>query len=56
MLAKAEHGWNHSKAFTLQDFHEPIRITARNAQHVQDNCVACHAEHGVGAGARQHDG
>jgi len=44
MLAKAEHGWNHSKAFTLQDFHEPIRISARSAQHVQDNCVACHAE------------
>ncbi len=52
--AKAEHGWNHSKAFTLQDFHEPIQIGARSARLVQDNCLACHGEHGVGAGARQH--
>ena len=28
-LAKAENGWHHSKAFTLQDFHEPIRITKK---------------------------
>src|SRR5690349_14990155 len=24
-MAKAEHGWRHSKAFTLGGFHEPIR-------------------------------
>ena len=40
--AKTVNGWNHSKAFTLQDFHEPIRIGARNAQILQDNCVRCH--------------
>jgi cytochrome c nitrite reductase small subunit len=44
MLAKAEHGWNHSRAFTMQDFHEPIQISARSARHVQENCVACHAD------------
>ena len=42
--AKSVNGWNHSKAFTLQDFPEPIRITPRNAQILQDNCVRCHAD------------
>lgn len=41
-LAKAENGWNHSKAFTLQDFHEPIVITAKNARILQQNCLRCH--------------
>ncbi len=43
-LAKAEHGWNHSKGFTLQDFAEPIRISERSAAQVQGNCVRCHAD------------
>jgi cytochrome c nitrite reductase small subunit len=42
-LAKAEHGFWHSKGFTLQDFPEPIRIKARSAAHVQENCIKCHA-------------
>jgi len=42
-IAKAENGFNHSKAFTLQNFHEPITITPKNSQILQDNCVACHA-------------
>jgi len=42
-LAKAEHGYNHSKAFTLQDFHEPIMITARSSRVLQENCLNCHA-------------
>ncbi|MCC6229082.1 MAG: cytochrome c nitrite reductase small subunit [Phycisphaerales bacterium] len=41
---KAEHGWRHSKGFTLQDFHEPIRITTESLVVVQDNCVRCHGE------------
>ncbi len=41
-LAKAEHGWRHSKAFTLQNFHEPIRITDTDLKIVQANCVRCH--------------
>jgi cytochrome c nitrite reductase small subunit len=41
-LAKAEHGFWHSKGFTLQDFHEPIRMKARSAAHVQENCIGCH--------------
>ncbi len=43
-LAKARNGWNHSKAFTLQDFPEPIVITPRNADILQDNCLRCHAD------------
>jgi len=39
---KAEHGYRHSKGFTLQDFHEPIRITKGSRDVVIDNCVRCH--------------
>lgn len=42
-IAKARNGWNHSKAFTLQDFSEPIRITHTNLVNLQKNCVECHA-------------
>jgi cytochrome c nitrite reductase small subunit len=41
-LTKAEHGWRHSKAFTLNDFHEPIRITPSSLEVVLNNCVRCH--------------
>jgi cytochrome c nitrite reductase small subunit len=40
--AKIRNGWNHSKAFTLQDFPEPIVITPVNADILQANCVECH--------------
>jgi cytochrome c nitrite reductase small subunit len=43
-LAKAENGFWHSKGFTLQDFHEPIRIKPRNARILQQNCLECHAD------------
>ena len=43
-LAKARNGWNHSKAFTLQDFPEPIRITPANAEILQASCLECHGE------------
>ena len=42
--AKAEHGFWHSKGFTLQDFHEPIMIHSRSARHLEANCIACHRE------------
>jgi len=42
LLAKARNGYNHSKAFTLQDFHEPILIGPKNAEILQENCVRCH--------------
>lgn len=42
-LTKAEHGFRHSKGFTFQDFHEPIRIAGSSLQVVEDNCVRCHS-------------
>ena len=49
-LAKALNGWNHSRAFTLEDFPEPIRITPRNGAILQESCVRCHdaVTHGLG--------
>ncbi len=41
-LTKAEHGWNHSKGFTLQNFPEPIQISHKTAHVLQANCVRCH--------------
>lgn len=43
-LSKAENGWNHSRAFTLQDFPEPIVITPKNAEILHANCLRCHAD------------
>jgi cytochrome c nitrite reductase small subunit len=41
---KAENGYHHSRAFTLQDFHEPIRIKPGNSKVLRDNCIACHRD------------
>lgn len=41
---KARNGWNHSLAFTLGGFHEPIRITARNREITEAACRHCHAD------------
>ncbi len=41
-ISKAENGYNHSRAFTLQDFHEPIMITDKNSIILQNNCIECH--------------
>ncbi len=41
---KALHGWRHSKAFTLQNFHEPIQISPADLRIVEANCVRCHGE------------
>ena len=43
-IAKADEGWRHSKAFTLQNFHEPIQITPHDRLIVQANCVRCHGD------------
>jgi cytochrome c nitrite reductase small subunit len=42
-VAKARNGYHHSKAFTLQDFPEPIQITEYNAATLQQSCLRCHA-------------
>jgi len=52
-MAKAEHGFRHSMAFTLQNFKEPIAITPHDRQLVRVNCVRCHESfvHSVTGGA-----
>jgi cytochrome c nitrite reductase small subunit len=57
LIAKSENGWHHSKAFTLQDFHQPIMITPRNAQILQESCVRCHENmvHDIVAGKTERD-
>ena len=41
--AKVANGYNHSAAFTLQNFHEPIRIHSKNKKLLLDSCMRCHA-------------
>ncbi|MFW5771803.1 MAG: cytochrome c nitrite reductase small subunit [Phototrophicaceae bacterium] len=41
-ITKAINGWNHSVAFTLDNFHEPIRIKDFNARIVENSCIHCH--------------
>jgi len=42
--AKADHGFRHSVAFTLQNFKEPIEITPHDRAIVQANCLRCHGD------------
>ncbi len=39
---KMENGYHHSRAFTLQDFREPIQIRSKNKRVLLDNCLRCH--------------
>jgi cytochrome c nitrite reductase small subunit len=43
-LTKMTNGYHHSRAFTLQDFHEPIQIRPSNLEVLNRNCVKCHEE------------
>jgi len=43
-IAKADNGFFHSLAFTLDNFPEPIRIKPRNRRITQENCIACHED------------
>ena len=43
-FVKASNGYHHSKAFTVQDFQEPIRIKPGNAAVLEANCIRCHGE------------
>jgi cytochrome c nitrite reductase small subunit len=56
-IAKADNGYRHSKAFTFQDFHEPIQMTQRNRDILQENCIRCHGAfvHELVSGARSPD-
>jgi len=43
-ISKARNGWNHSVAFTLQNFDEPIQIKPFNAVILEENCRTCHED------------
>lgn len=42
-IVKGINGFNHSVAFTFDNFHEPIQIRAMNEQVAVESCVGCHA-------------
>ncbi len=56
-VTKAQHGFRHSVAFTLQNFKEPIEITPADRDIVRVNCVRCHEPlvHAVAADARRRE-
>jgi cytochrome c nitrite reductase small subunit len=41
---KALNGYQHSRAFTSGEFHEPIQIKARNLEVTERACRGCHAD------------
>jgi cytochrome c nitrite reductase small subunit len=41
---KGTNGFNHSKAFTLDDYPSNFHITEVNREIAADNCLRCHAE------------
>ena len=43
-VVKADNGFFHSLAFTLGNFHEPIRIKPRNRRVTQEACLHCHGD------------
>lgn len=43
-LVKAENGLWHSKGFTLQDYHEPIRLRDISLKILNHNCRDCHRD------------
>jgi cytochrome c nitrite reductase small subunit len=43
-IVKADNGFFHSLAFTLDNFHEPIQIKPRNRRVTQGACISCHSD------------
>jgi len=41
-MTKAENGFSHSRAFTFQDFPEPIQMREVSRNIVLNNCLDCH--------------
>ena len=41
-MAKGRDGWNHSVAFTLDNYAHAIQISDDGANRVQANCISCH--------------
>jgi cytochrome c nitrite reductase small subunit len=43
-LSKAEHGFNHVSAFTLDNIPQAIRAKESSRLIIQENCIRCHTE------------
>ena len=43
-VVKADNGFFHSLAFTLENYHDPIQIKPRNRRVTQNACMSCHQE------------
>lgn len=43
-VTKADNGFFHSLAFTLDNYHKPIKIKPRNSRVTQNACTYCHEE------------
>lgn len=43
-VTKADNGFFHSLAFTLENYHEPIQIKPRNRRVTQSACIHCHED------------
>ena len=43
-VSKADNGFFHSLAFTLDDYHDPIQMKTRNKNITQATCINCHGE------------
>jgi len=43
-ITKADNGFFHSLAFTLENYPDPIQIKARNREVTQQACLHCHQE------------
>lgn len=43
-VTKADNGFFHSVAFTLDNYHKPITIKARNRKVTQNGCLYCHKD------------
>jgi cytochrome c nitrite reductase small subunit len=43
-LTKADNGFHHSKAFTLQNYPDQIQIRKVSSAIVEQNCLRCHAD------------
>ncbi|MFN0058484.1 MAG: cytochrome c nitrite reductase small subunit [Planctomycetota bacterium] len=43
-IAKGRNGFNHSWAFTFQDFAEPIEVAPFNREILEANCLRCHGD------------
>lgn len=44
MFTKADNGFFHSLAFTLENYPDPIQIKARNRRVTQSACLHCHSD------------